>query len=82
MTPANTTENQDWGIEMKLFSLRKRTARHAARPAHRAVVVQISTQDRVIAALSGYTPEEWDALPALVKQDKRETVAWELRAAS
>lgn len=51
-------------------------------PAHRAEVVQISTSDRVIAALSGYTEQEWDALPAIVKQDKRETVAWELRAAS
>lgn len=54
------------------------------RPAHRAapVVAQISTSDRIIAALSGYTPEQWDALPAIVKQDKRETVAWELRSAS
>lgn len=51
-------------------------------PTHRAEVVQISTQDRVIAAHHRLTPEEWDALPAIVKQDKRETVAWELRAAS
>lgn len=52
------------------------------RPAHRAEVAQISTSDRIIAALSGYTPEQWDALPAIVKQDKRETVAWEIRSAS
>lgn len=44
--------------------------------------VQISAQDRLIAAHSGYTPEQWDKLPANVKADKREQVAWELRQAS
>lgn len=52
------------------------------RPTHRVEPVQISQQDRLIAAHSGYTPEQWAALPALVKADKREQVAWELRQAS
>ena len=52
------------------------------RPAHRATPVAVSPQDRVIAAHHGYTPERWAQLPALVKQDLRESVAWELRAAS
>ena len=51
-------------------------------PAHRAQPVQVSPEDRVIAAHHGLTPEQWDALPALVKQDKRESVAFELRQAS
>lgn len=52
------------------------------RPTHRVEPVQISQQDRLIAAHSGYTPEQWNALPAIVKADKREQVAWELRQAS
>ena len=52
------------------------------RPAHRAVVVQIDPADRVIAAHHGLSPEQWNGLPALVKADLRESVAFELRAAS
>lgn len=51
------------------------------RPQHRATPL-VSTQDRIIAAHHGLTPEQWAAKPALVQQDLRETVAFELRAAS
>jgi hypothetical protein len=33
-----------------------------------------STSDRLTAALHGKTPEQWDALPALVKADLRENI--------
>ncbi|QDG61223.1 hypothetical protein [Pseudarthrobacter sp. NIBRBAC000502771] len=51
------------------------------RPQHRAET-PVSPQDKLIAAHHGYTPERWAQLPALVKQDLRESVAWELREAS
>jgi hypothetical protein len=62
---------------LKFF--RRRSPRHLAvtRPA-----VDVSTKDRLIAAYHGLTPEQWDDLPAIAKQDLRESVAWELRAAS
>jgi hypothetical protein len=57
---------------MKLFSLRKRTARHA-RPYHRADVPDISPQDVTIAHWHGYNVAQWCVLPALVQVDKRES---------
>lgn len=42
---------------------------------------QTSTSDRLVAALSGYTPEQWEALPELARKDAREHVAWKLVAA-
>jgi hypothetical protein len=38
--------------------------------------IQISTADRLIAAHWGYTPEQWAVLPAMVRQDKRESLVW------
>lgn len=52
------------------------------RPQHRATAPLVSTEDRIIAAHHGRTPEEWAKLPPRVQQDLRETVAFELRAAS
>lgn len=52
------------------------------RPTPAPAPIQISPADRLIAAHSGYTPEQWNALPPMVKADKRERVAWELRQAS
>lgn len=40
----------------------------------------LPTSERVIAALCGYTPEQWQALPEQARRDCRETVAWEVRA--
>lgn len=38
----------------------------------------ISGEDRLIAALSGYTPEQWAALPSLARHDAREHITWRL----
>ena len=57
---------------MKLFSLRKRAARHAARPA-RVEPAGTSPEDTAIAHWHGYNVAQWGALPALVKVDKRES---------
>lgn len=51
---------------MSLFKSRPAPVQH----------VQISGEDRLIAAYSGFTPEEWVELPALVQADKREGVVW------
>lgn len=59
---------------LKLFKRR--------RPAHKAQPIQISPEDRLIAALHGLTPERRNELPPLAKADKREQVAWETRQAS
>lgn len=40
---------------------------------------QTSTPDRLVTALSGYTPEQWEALPELARKNAREHVAWKLR---
>ncbi len=52
------------------------------RPSHRATPVTISTADRIVAAHHHLTPEQWAALPAMAQADMRESVAWEMRAAS
>lgn len=55
------------------------------RPQHRATAAPaplVSTADKIIAAHHGLTEEQWAAKPALVQQDHRETVAFEMRAAS
>ena len=51
---------------MKLFSLRKR------RPLPRVEPSRISPEDRLIAALAGYTPEQWEGISILAKVDARE----------
>ena len=38
----------------------------------------ISGEDKYIAALSGYTPEQWAALPSLARHDAREHITWRL----
>lgn len=35
--------------------------------------------ERYVAALNGYTPEQWEALPELARKDAREHVAWRLK---
>lgn len=53
------------------------------RPTHRAEPApEVSKQDKIIAAHHGLTVQAWVALPALAKADLRESVAFELRAAS
>lgn len=44
------------------------------RPAHRAELVQISLEDLLVARWWGYSVDEWNKLPALVKVDKREQI--------
>lgn len=39
----------------------------------------LPTSERVIAALHGYTPEQWVKLPEHVRRDCRDGVAWELQ---
>lgn len=46
------------------------------RPTHRAELVKLGIQDLLVARWWGYTPEQWDKLPALVKVDKREQVVY------
>lgn len=43
-------------------------------------VTVLSTSERLIAALCGYTPEQWAALTEQDRRDCRDTVAWEVRA--
>ena len=38
----------------------------------------ISGEDKYIAALSGYTPEQWAQLPSLARRDAREHITWRL----
>lgn len=38
----------------------------------------IAPGDRLIAAYSGFTPEQWAQLPELVKRDHREHITWRL----
>ena len=64
MTPANTTEKQDWGTEMIRF-FRKR------RPQHRAEPV-VSLQDARVAKFHRITPAHFATLPAIVQVDLRE----------
>ena len=53
------------------------------RPAHRATPAPIlAPADQIIAAYHRLTPAQWAVLPAMVKADLRESVAWELRGAS
>lgn len=40
--------------------------------------VEQAFTERYIAALNGFTPEEWEALPELARRDCREHVAWKL----
>ena len=58
---------------------RRRRPQHRATPAQ---VVVLEPADRIIAAHHKLSPERWDKLPAGEKQKLRESVAWELRAAS
>lgn len=51
------------------------------RPQHRPEA-PVSPQDKLIAAHHHLSPEQWAKLPVRAKQDLRESVAWELRAAS
>jgi len=46
------------------------------RPAHRAELAPITIQDLLVARWWGYTPDEWEKLPAIVKVDKREPVVY------
>jgi len=46
------------------------------RPAHRAELAPITIQDLLVARWWGYTPEQWEKLPALVQVDKREQVVY------
>lgn len=39
---------------------------------------RIAPEDRLIAAYSGFTPEQWMALPELARKDAREHVTWNL----
>ncbi|MCO4257380.1 hypothetical protein [Pseudarthrobacter cellobiosi] len=48
---------------------RRRPAQVPARP---------DFSERYIAALNGFTPEEWEALPELARKDAREHVAWKM----
>ena len=43
-----------------------------------APTVSIDPADRMIAAFSGFTPEQWAALPELVRRDHREHVTWNM----
>lgn len=52
------------------------------RPQHKAVPVQISPTDRLIAAHHQLTPDQWAALTLRERADRRDTVAFELREAS
>jgi hypothetical protein len=53
------------------------------RPQHRAVPAPaVSTQDKIIAAHHGISEQKWGALPASRQRELRDTVAFELRAAS
>jgi hypothetical protein len=53
------------------------------RPAHRvAPAPAVSTQDKLIAAHHGISEQKWAALPASRQRELRDTVAFELRAAS
>jgi len=40
--------------------------------------VSVDPADRLIAAYAGFTPNEWAALPELVRRDHREHVTWNL----
>lgn len=50
--------------------------RRRPEPAHRAELAPMTIQDLLVARWWGYTPAEWDALPSLVKVDKREQVVY------
>jgi hypothetical protein len=43
-----------------------------------ATGIDIATSDRLIAAYSGYTPEQWANLPELARVNAREEIVWKL----
>ena len=49
------------------------------RPAQSPALVQISLEDLLVARWWGYTIDQWNALPALVKADKREQIVYAQR---
>ena len=62
---------------MRNIFKRRRPATHRATPAP-----ILAPADQIIAAYHRLSAEQFTALPALVKADLRESIAWELRAAS